>query len=136
MFSVSVILVDLDLSIDLTLSVLFLLGVSTVLLDACGFSVMLTVSFFFPEIGGVMDSFTTLGFFSFFFVYHVSMPFLKTVSVVITNAFLVSSKSPLFFLTFSLGLSDYLGNGSMILDYMISLIDILHPVNSRISSIF
>ena len=47
MFSVSVIWVDLNLYIDLTLSVLLLLGVSTVLLDACNLSILLTVSILF-----------------------------------------------------------------------------------------
>ena len=61
--TVSVIWVDLDLYIDLTFSVLLIWGVSSVLLDACDFSVLLTVSiFFFYEIGGVMASSTTLGF--------------------------------------------------------------------------
>ena len=44
--SVSVLWVDLDLSITLTFSVSLLLGVSTVLLDACDLSVLLTVSIF------------------------------------------------------------------------------------------
>ena len=53
-FSVSVIWVNLYLYNDLTVSVLLLLGVSTVLLDACYFSVLLTFSvFFFVEIGGM-----------------------------------------------------------------------------------
>ena len=43
----SVLRVDLDLYIDLTLSVLLLLGVSTVLFDGCDFSVFFTVSIFF-----------------------------------------------------------------------------------------
>ena len=46
-FSMSVILEDIDLSIDLTLSVLLLLGVSTVLLDAFDFSILLTVPILF-----------------------------------------------------------------------------------------
>ena len=45
------------------MSVLLLLDVSDVLLDAGDFSVLLTVSIFlFAEIRGVMSSFTTLGF--------------------------------------------------------------------------
>ena len=73
-FYVSVIWVNLDLSIDLTLSFLLILGVSTVLFDACNFSVLLTVSIlFFAEIGGLVDYLTTLGFF--FFFNHVSIPF-------------------------------------------------------------
>ena len=74
-FSVSIIWVDLDLYIDLFLSVLLILGAYTVLLDACYFSVFFTVSIlFFSEIGGVMDSLTTLGFVPFFY-YHFSIPF-------------------------------------------------------------
>ena len=42
-FSVSVFLVDVDLSNDLIVSFLWPWGVSTVLLDACDFSVLLTV---------------------------------------------------------------------------------------------
>ena len=104
MFSVSVILVYLDLSIDLTLSVLLLLVVSIVLLDACDFYIFLTVSiFFFSKIRGVMASFTTVGFFSLFCQPCQYSLFLTTVSVVKTNDFLVSSKPPLVFLTFSLG---------------------------------
>ena len=70
----SVFLADLNLSDDLPFSVLLLLGVSVVLLDACDFSILLTVSiFFFDEIGGVMDSFTTLYFLSFFLSFHYSL---------------------------------------------------------------
>ena len=47
-----------------------MLDVSTVLLDACHLSVLLTVSILFFAMGGVMDSFTTLDFF-----FHVSIPF-------------------------------------------------------------
>ena len=47
MLSVSAIWVDLDLSIDLNVSVLLLLDVSTVLLDACDFSVLLNVLMLF-----------------------------------------------------------------------------------------
>ena len=57
MFSLSVPQVDLDLYNDLTLSYLFLLGVSTVLLDVCDFSVLCNLSIFFLEIGGEMDSY-------------------------------------------------------------------------------
>ena len=46
-FSMSVLWVDLDLSNDLTFSVLLLLGVSTVLLDTFDFSVLFTVSMFY-----------------------------------------------------------------------------------------
>ena len=47
----------------LTVPVLFILGASTVLLDACYFSVLVTaLILFFSEIGGVMASYTTLGF--------------------------------------------------------------------------
>ena len=90
MFSVSDILVDLDLSSDLTVLVLFLLGVSTVLLGCCDFSVLLTVSiFFFAEIGGVRASSATLGS-DFHYLSTMSVfPSLTTVSVVVTNVCLV-----------------------------------------------
>ena len=68
-FSVSVLLVNLDLSNDLTLSDLLLLDLSTFLFDACYFSVLMTVSIFFFEMGVVVDSFTAL-YFS-----HFSIPF-------------------------------------------------------------
>ena len=48
--------------------------------------------------------------------------------------FYFTCKSPLVFLTFSLDVSDSLGNGKMVLGDMISVLDILHPVNSRISA--
>ena len=86
MFSVSVIIVYLDLYNDLTFSDLFILGVSTVLLDSCDFYFLLTVSIFFFEIGGVMASFTTLGF-VIMSVFH----YLTTIPVVVTNDFSVSS---------------------------------------------
>ena len=58
-----------------TFSVVLLLVASTVLLDACYFSVLLIVSILFlAEIVGVMVSFTTWFWFP-FFVYHVSIPF-------------------------------------------------------------
>ena len=72
-FSVSSLWVDLDLSNDFNLSYLLLLVVSTILLDARDFSVLLTMSIFFFAIGGVMAYFTTLGFVLLFF-YHVSIP--------------------------------------------------------------
>ena len=49
-FSVSVLLVDLDLSNDLTFSDLLLLDVSNFLLDACDLSFLLTVSILFYAI--------------------------------------------------------------------------------------
>ena len=52
---------------------------------------------------------------------------------VISTKTLIPSKSPLAFSALSLGASDFLGNGPMILDDMVLLIDLLHPVNSRIS---
>ena len=117
------------------MSVLLVLGVSTVLLDACDFYVLLTVSiFFFSEIGGVMDSSTT---FCFDFPSLINMPLLsslKTVSVVVTNVSLVSSKYPLVFPTFTLGVSDYLGNGQMVLGDIISVLDLLHTVESILSA--
>ena len=67
------------------------------------------------------------------------LPSLATVSVVVTNYFSVSSKYPLVFLTLLLELSYFFGNGSLILDDIISVLDILHsvigllhPVNYRI----
>ena len=87
----------------------------------------------FAEIGGVMASSSTfcsdLPYLSTTSVF----PSLTTMSVVVTNACLVSSKSPLVFLTFSLGVSYSLGNGKMVLDEMISVLDLSQPVNSRIS---
>ena len=81
------------------------------------------------------------------FLYNILFWFPSFVNYVIIHLFdkcfsssdqclLVSSKYPLVFLTFSLGLSDPLGNGPMILYDMISVLDLLHPVNSIISSIF
>ena len=81
----------------------------------------------------VMASFTT--FFSFFSNMSV-FPSFTTILVVVTNAFSVSSKSPLVFLTLSLGLPNLVGNGSLILDDVILVLDILRPVNSIISSRF
>ena len=116
------------------MSVLLLLGVFTVLLDACDFSVLLTVSILsFAEIGGVMASSSTFCSDLPYLSTLSRLPSLTTVSVVVTNAFLVSSKSPLVFITLSLGVSYYLGNGEMVLDDMISVLDLIHPVNSRIS---
>ena len=66
-----------------------------------------------------MDSFTALGFVFPFLSTMSLFPPLTTLSVVATNSFLVSSKYPLVFLTFSLGLSYSLGNGQMILYDMI-----------------
>ena len=83
-----------------------------------------------------MASFTTLGIVLLFLSTMSVFTSLETVSVVVTNEFLVSSKYPPVFITFSLGSSDYLGNGNMVLDETISVIDILHTVNSRISSSF
>ena len=53
---------------------------------------------------------------------------------VLSTKSLISSKSPLDFSTFSLGASGFLGNDPMILDDNILVLDLLHPVNSRISS--
>ena len=74
-----------------------------------------------------MDYFTTLG-----SVTISVFPSLTTVSVVVTNAFSVSSKYPLVFLTFSLGLSDFFGNESLIFEDIISVLDSIHPIKSRI----
>ena len=63
-------------------------------------------------------------------------PSLKTVSVVVTNDYLVSSKSPHVFLTFSFGLSYFFVNGSLKFEDIVSVLDLFHPVNSRIKVIF
>ena len=83
-------------------------------MDVFDFSVLLTVSILFiSEILEVMDSSTVLGF-DFHFLSTVSIfPSLSTLSIVVTNYFSISSKSPLDFLTFSLGASDSLGNGPL-----------------------
>ena len=62
------------------------------------------------------------------------LPYLTTVPLVVTTACLVSSKYPLIFLTLSIGVPDILDNGKMLLSNMFSVLDILHPVNSRISA--
>ena len=41
---------------------------------------------------------------------------------------------PTFFLTFSLCVSDSLDNGEMVLDDIILVLDIIRPINSRISA--
>ena len=48
----------------------------------------------------------------------------------------ISPKYLLEVSTFSLGASDFLGNGPMVLDDMISVLDLIHHVNYIISSIF
>ena len=101
-----------------------------------------------------MDSSTTLVFVLLFFSTVSLVPYLSTTSIVVNNEFLISSKSPLVFLTLSNSASDFLGNRplafltfslgasgllvnrQMILDDMILVPDILPPVNSRISSSF
>ena len=83
----SVLRVHLDLSNDLSLSYLLLLGVSTVLLDDFDIYVLLTVSIFFSAIGGVMASFTTFGFVFLFLSTMSAFPSLTTIPVVVTNAF-------------------------------------------------
>ena len=55
---------------------------------------------------------------------------------VLSNKHFVLSKSLLDFLTFSLGAYDFLGKGTMLLDDMISVLDLFCIVNSRISSSF
>ena len=82
-----------------------------------------------------MAYFATLGFFSFFFN-HVSIPFLDNRVSSSDQCLFGIIQIPTFFLTFSIGLSDSLGNGPMILDDIISVLDLLHPFNSRISSRF
>ena len=102
------------------MSFLLLLGISTILLDAFDLSVFLTVPIlFFSEIGGVMAYSTTFCFDLHYLSTMSVFPSSKTVSVVVTNACLVSSKSPIVFLNFSLGVSDYSGNGKMVLFDMI-----------------
>ena len=81
--SVSVLWVNLYLSHYLTLSYLFLMYLSICFLGACDFYVLLTVSIFFFEMVGVMDSFTTL-----WFVPMSVFPSLEILLVVVTNAFL------------------------------------------------
>ena len=74
--------------------------------------------------------------FCFGFPYFSTMlvfPYLKTVSVVVTNDCLISSKYPHSFSIFSTCKSDSLGSEQMVLDYMISVLDLLHHVNSIIS---
>ena len=100
-----------------------MLDLSTVLLDACDFSVFLLCKYSF--LNGRSDGF--IHHIRFFFV--SVFPSLTTVLVVVTNALSVSSKSPLVFLTVILLLSDFSGNGSLIFEYMISVLDILYPVN-------
>ena len=71
-----------------------------------------------------MSSFTTIG-----FVPVSVIPSLTTVTVVVTNAFSVSSKSRLVFLTFILVLSYLFGNKSLIFEDNISVLDSLYLVN-------
>ena len=64
------------------------------------------------------------------------VPSLTTVSIVVTNNVFISSKYPLAFLTFSLVVSDFFDNGTMVLDEMFLVLDLLQPVNSITSSRF
>ena len=82
------------------------------------------------------------------------VPSLSTVSIVVTNGFLIPPKypldfltlslgasyflvnGPLDFLTFSLGAYEFLGNGPVILDDTILVLDMIQSVNSRIGSRF
>ena len=73
-----------------------------------------------------MDYFTTLG-----FVPISVLPSLETLSVVVNNTFLVSSKSPLVFLTVMLGFSDLFFNGSLVFQDMISVLGILCTDNYK-----
>ena len=92
------------------------------------------VDIFFSGIRGVMASSTTFCF-GFPYLSTISLfPHLATVSVVVNNSCLVSSKSSLVFLTFSLGVSDSLGNGQIALGDMISVLDIIHPIKYIISA--
>ena len=69
-----------------------------------------------------------------FFVNHVSIPFFDNRVSSSDQCMFGIIQIPTFFLTFSLGVSDSLGNGQMVLDDMISVLDIFHPVNSGISA--
>ena len=82
-----------------------------------------------------MDSFTTLGF-VFLFFNHVIIPFFDNRVGSSDQCLFGIIQIPTFFLTFSLGVSYSLGDDPMVLDEIISMIDLLHPINSRISSIF
>ena len=57
-------------------------------------------------------------------------------SILVTTGSSISYKSPLDFSTPSLGASDFLGNGPMIWNEMVLVLDILYPGNSIISSSF
>ena len=135
-FSVSVLWVELYLSIDLTLSVLLLLGVSTVLLDACDFSFFYCVNllFFWNRRSDVFPY--NIIFCLPFFFYHVSISYFYNRVISIDQCLFGFIQIPTCFLTFSRGLSDLFGNGSLILEDIISVLDFLQQVNYRISSIF
>ena len=75
--------------------------VGTIFFDVYDFSVLLTVSIFFSEIGEVMASSIILGL-DFFKSTMSIVPYLSTVSIVATNGFSISSKSPLVFKPFHL----------------------------------
>ena len=124
-FYVSVFLLYPDLYNNLTLSGLLLLGVSTVLLDAYGFSFLLTVSIvFIRSSGGFLHHIR--------FCSHDSITFFEDHVSSSDQCLFGFIQIPTFFLTFSLGLSDLFGNESLIFEDMISVLDILHKVNSRI----
>ena len=53
-----------------------------------------------------------------------------------TTGSLISSNYTLEFSTFSLGATDFLGNGPIILDELVLVLDLLYPVDSRIISSF
>ena len=55
---------------------------------------------------------------------------------ILSAKILISSKFPLVILTFSFGVSDFLGNGPIVLDNRILVLDLLRPDNSRISLSF
>ena len=130
-FSVSVLWVDFDLSNDLPYSDLIIMDVSTFLLDTSDLSILLTVSILFFAMVRVMASFTTLG-----FIPMPLFPTLTTVLVVVTNNFYISSKPPLVFLALILGLSDFFYKGPLIFEDIISLLDLIYLVNSKIKISF
>ena len=66
--------------------------------------------------------------------FFLDLPSMSTMSILVTNGSSISSKYPLDFSTFSLGAYFLLGNGPMILDNTILVLDLIHPVNSIISS--
>ena len=69
-----------------------------------------------------------------FFVKYVSIPFFDNRVSSSDQCLSGIIQIPSFFITFSLGVSYSLGNGEMVLGDMISVINLLNPVNYRISA--